>query len=295
MSFNDVILEICKAHEIDAFVRRERGSTSRCPWGPVINTTIFYYWYFPSLGIPDSSSFSRPLIQEVFPLLLNLHSLVGHTSFGGPEIFLLRAKTVGSTAASLGGIVCATLSGTLFGLGSLPFVIGPSKGFAGEKWKHYRPSLAQAMVALEDYANLMFFHLDANFPLQRLNTRKTQFNINALGWQEKSMLVTAWQSTSKALEASLGLHSNSPSYAMSMAKPLCYRKSRHRGKTQSSKASSKARPMPLTTKDRNKCWKKKLKWDLAILYGSYVFVLSLNAMVWTTCDGAYTQTCSIGE
>ena len=93
----------------------------------------------------------------------------------------------------------------LFGVASLPFVIGASMGFAGGIWKHYSHSLAQAMVALGDYPTLILFHLDANFPLQRFRRRKTTSDSNALGWQEKSMLVTAWQSPRQALEVGLGL------------------------------------------------------------------------------------------
>ena len=64
------------------------------------------------------------------------------------------------------------------------------------------------------------------------------------------------------------------SHALSMADPPCYRISRHGVRTQSSRVSSKAKSIPLTTKNSNARGNKILQSDLTLQCGPWGFVLS---------------------
>ncbi|KAL9594481.1 MAG: hypothetical protein Q9219_007015 [cf. Caloplaca sp. 3 TL-2023] len=128
----------------------------------------------------------------------SLRSLIGIYSFGGQGLYFLRTMAIGSTVGAIAGMMSAVCGGLLFGCGSLFFVIGASVGFAGGVWKHYSHSLMHASVAVEDYPTLMMLHLDANFPFHRWKKR----GLTRLGWVERSMLVTAWQSAGAAVEVS---------------------------------------------------------------------------------------------
>ncbi len=131
-----------------------------------------------------------------------LRSLVGFHSFAGRGLFMFRSLVVGATSAALLGTLSAILGGMALGAGSIPFVIGASIGFQGGLWLHYNHSLLQAMVALHDFPGLLLLHLDANFPLYRWRQKKWSGGLDGarLGWLERSMLVTAWQSAGAAVE-----------------------------------------------------------------------------------------------
>lgn len=136
----------------------------------------------------------------IFPFF---RSLIGWHSFGGPSLFILRSMVVASTSGAISGMLCALVGGVVLGTGSLPFVIGASLGFTGGLWNHYNHSMVEATVALEDFPSLMLLHLDANFPLYRWRKRVGEsFSHTRLGWKERSMLVTAWQSARSAVEVS---------------------------------------------------------------------------------------------
>lgn len=131
-----------------------------------------------------------------------LRSLVGFHTFAGRGLFMFRSLVVGTTSAALVGTLCAIVGGMALGVGSIPFLIGASIGFHGGLWLHYNHSLLQAMVALHDFPSLLLLHLDANFPLYRWRQKKWSGELDGkrLGWLERSMLVTAWQSAGAAVE-----------------------------------------------------------------------------------------------
>lgn len=132
----------------------------------------------------------------IYPFLRSFHS------FAGRGLFMFRTLIVGITSAALLETLFAIVGGMALGVGSIPFIIGASVGFQGGLWLHYNHSLLQAMVALDDFPGLLLLHLDANFPLYRWRKRKWSggFDGTRLGWLEKSMLVTAWQSAGAAVE-----------------------------------------------------------------------------------------------
>ena len=114
---------------------------------------------------------------------------------------MISSIVVGSTTATVGGLVGAMLGSSLFGTGALPFIIGATVGFAGGLWKYYYHSLAIALVAIEELPSLILLHLDTTFPLYRWRRKGlVMLTDEKRTWVEDSMLITAFQSAGAAAE-----------------------------------------------------------------------------------------------
>ncbi|KAL6720540.1 hypothetical protein ACLMJK_002464 [Lecanora helva] len=144
-------------------------------------------------------------IGESTPLGVStlFRTLGGGGNVSGPGIFMLRTMAIGSCAGPSAVYAPPPPQPSVFGTGSLPFVLGASVSFFTFSMMYYRSCVRQAMLAVERYPHLMLLHIDGNYPGQKWDMARLRSVVSGRGgggWVDQSMLVAAWQTAGGALD-----------------------------------------------------------------------------------------------